>query len=232
MTSIDKAVIARVRKGDRNFEILVDCEKAIEFRKDPSKVDIRDVLAIPEVYKDARKGERAGNLKEVFGTDDPFEVAKKILIEGEVQLTAEYRKKLQEEKLRKIINLITTNAVDARTNKPIPEKRIELALEEAKVKIDPFKSAEEQLKDVVEALRMVIPIKFEQVKIEGRVPVEFGPKVYAQLQRLGEVLKAEWRDDGSLHFIIQVPAGMQSDVLGKISKLTHGSADAKVINNG
>ena len=128
--------------------------------------------------------------------------------------------------------MITTNAVDARTNKPIPEKRIELALEEAKVKIDPFKSAEEQLKDVVEALRMVIPIKFEQVKIEGRVPVEFGPKVYAQLQRLGEVLKAEWRDDGSLHFIIQVPAGMQSDVLGKISKLTHGSADAKVINNG
>lgn len=232
MTSIDKAVIARVRKEGRNFEILVDCEKALEFKRDPSKVNIRDVLAIPEVYKDARKGERAGGLKEVFGTDDPFEVAKKILIEGEVQLTAEYRKKLQEEKLRKIVSLIATNAIDARTKAPIPEKRIELAIEEAKVKIDPFKSAEEQLKDVVEALKLIIPIKFEQVTIEGIIPVEFAPKVYSQLQKLGEVLKSEWLSNGSLHFSIRVPAGMQSDILSRISKLTHGNAEAKVVSGG
>ena len=42
MTDLDKAVIARIKKGSEEFEVFVDCDKAIQFRD--GKGDIRDVL--------------------------------------------------------------------------------------------------------------------------------------------------------------------------------------------
>ncbi|MCW1301006.1 MAG: ribosome assembly factor SBDS [Candidatus Nanoarchaeia archaeon] len=225
----EKAVIARLRKGSKNFEILVECDKAMEFRKDPSKVDIREILVVPEIFKDARKGDRAGGLKEEFGTDDVFEIAKRIVLEGEVQLTAEYKKKLEEEKRRRIISLIAMNAIDARTEKPIPEKRIEIALQEAKVHIDPFKEPEEQVKEVVEKLRQIIPLKFEEVRIKSIIPPQYAGKAYGQIQKLGEVEKMEWLNDGSLLSIIKVPAGMQVEVINKLNKLSSNNAHVEVI---
>jgi ribosome maturation protein Sdo1 len=40
-------------------------------------------------------------LLNVFGTDDFFGIAKKMIEEGEIQLTSEYREKLREKKEKK-----------------------------------------------------------------------------------------------------------------------------------
>ena len=43
-------------------------------------------------------------------------------------------------------------------------------MEEARVNIDPFKSVEEQVKETVRALRPLLPIRFEEIRIAVRIP--------------------------------------------------------------
>ena len=107
MVSLDKAVLARYSHAGKTFEIYVDSEKALALR-DGKDISIHEVLAVEEIYKDARKGDRVseGALQEVFGTTDVLEIAKQIIKKGEIQLTTEQRKKLVEEKKREIINRI------------------------------------------------------------------------------------------------------------------------------
>ena len=53
----NKAVVAKIRKGGENFELLVDCDKAIEFKN--GKGNIQDVVAAEYIYKDSKKGDKA-----------------------------------------------------------------------------------------------------------------------------------------------------------------------------
>ncbi len=99
MVNVDEAVIARLKVGKDIFEILVDCDLAMELRKGKS-IGLDKILATDEVYKDVKKGQRASEneIKKVFGTDDTREVASKIIKEGEIHLTSEYKNKLRLEK--------------------------------------------------------------------------------------------------------------------------------------
>ena len=71
MTSLEKAVIARLTIGDNHFEILVDPKAAADLI-DGKEIDILSSLAVDEVFKDARKGERASEeaIQKCFGTTD------------------------------------------------------------------------------------------------------------------------------------------------------------------
>ena len=159
MVNIDKSVIVRLKKNGKNFEILVDCEKALEFRKGKN-ISLYDILASDIIYKDSRKGEKAAEneMKTIFEIEDINEITKKILKEGEIQISKEIRDSERENKKKKIIEIIHRNSVDSKTGLPHPPQRIENAMNEAKVYIDEKKSAEEQINSIIEKLRIIIPI--------------------------------------------------------------------------
>lgn len=228
MLDIGKAVIARLRKGGQNFEILVDCDNALKFKTGGS---FEDVLVIEHVYKDSKKGLLASEheMKKIFRTDNVNEIGKIIIKEGEVQLSGEHRDKLREEKRKKIIDFIHRNTIDSKTGLPHPPQRIEAAMEEAKVRIDEFKNAEEQVQDIVEALRVVIPIKFEVREIAVKIPAEFSGKSYSAVKQYARVIKEEWQNNGSLVLVIEIPAGIQEEFFNKLNSLTHGSVESKVL---
>ena len=94
---IDKAVIARLKKDGKEFEIFVDCEMALKFKETG---EFEDVLVSDKVYKDNKKGLVASeeDVKRAFRTDNIVEIAKTIIKNGEVQLTTEYRNKLRDKK--------------------------------------------------------------------------------------------------------------------------------------
>ena len=96
--NVDDAVICRLKKQGLDFEILVDCDKAMDFKH--GKAGIDDVLVTEEIFKDVKKGEHASehDLANVFGTDNKKEACSKILKDGEVQLTTGYKNKLRDEK--------------------------------------------------------------------------------------------------------------------------------------
>jgi len=168
-------------------------------------------------------------MEKLFNTSDPMEVIKHIVKKGEIQLTSEYRERLRAEKRKKIIHLIQRNGIDPRTEIPHPAQRIENALEEAKVKIDENKRAEDQIQDVLKKIRTVLPIRFEVREVQVRIPAEYAAKSYSLLKNFGTVLKDEWQNDGGLLSIIELPAGLQQDFFSELNSLTHGNVETKVV---
>ncbi len=214
---------ATLRKKGKNFEVIIVPDKAIAFKKGELD-DVSEALEVEDIFSDARKGERASDLEQYFGTEDVRTIAKEIIKEGTLQLTAEYRKKLQENKKKEIIDIIARNGIDPRNNLPIPPQRIELALDKVRVNINPFKSAKEQVGEIVDALRPVLPIKFEEKIVEGSVPAKYGGKISYVLRKYGEIKSSKWNSDGSFSFTISIPAGIQNEFLNEINSLTHGNA--------
>ena len=183
-------VIARVEKSGEKFEILVKPE-AVQKVRDGKDVDLLKELAIDEIFKDAHKGSKASEDKmvEFFGTTEPLAVAKQIIQRGEIQLTTEQRRQMLEAKRKQIVQYIAANAINPQTSTPHPPQRIENAMEEAKVHIDPFKPVEEQVKDVLDALRPLIPIRFEKVRIAVKLSAEDSAKSYGDIKGYGTILK-------------------------------------------
>ncbi len=224
-------VVARIEIAGHKFEVLVNPDIAFEY-KQGKEVNLEEMVISDYVYTDIRRGTRASPelLKKVFGTDDVVKIAAEIVRRGELQLTAEQRRRLIEAKKRQIINYIARSAIDPRTKLPIPPSRIEAAMEQARVGIDLYKSVEEQAMAIVRAISRIIPIKLAKALLRVVVPPEYSGRVYSQLQRLGEVKSMDWRTDGSLVVELEIPAGLQQEVIDKINKLTHGSADVKVVS--
>ncbi|MFH1209795.1 MAG: ribosome assembly factor SBDS [archaeon] len=226
--NVDEAVTAKLSISGNVFEILVDCEKAIEFKK--GKVtDVNDVIVSDDIFKDVKKGEHASNLRKFFNTEDKIEICKRIIKDGEIQLTTEYRNKLRNEKRKQVINLIHRNAINPENNLPHPLTRIESALEQAKVKIDEFKAGEEQIKDIVNKLRSILPIRYEVRIIDLKIGSKHSGKCYGILKQYGNITKDEWLDDGSLNIVIEVPAGLQQDMFDKLNSVTHGEIESKIL---
>jgi ribosome maturation protein SDO1 len=221
MVKVEDAVIAKLMKNGQKFEILVDCELALKL-KHGENVSIRDVLAVDNVFKDSKKGEIASHVEEIFKTTNIEDIAKEIILHGEVPLTTEYKRKLTEEKRKRVIGLISQNALDPRTKYPIPPQRIENALEQAKVHFDPFKSAEEQMKEIIEKLRPILPISFEAKKYNVLIPAQYAAAVYGTLKKYGKITSENWLNNGSLHARVEMPAGMSSEFIDKMNKATHG----------
>ena len=222
-------VIARYEVKGRKFELLVNPDKALQYREG-ARINIDDVLVGDYVYKDVRKGDRASpeELKKIFGTDDIRKVADIIIKRGELQLTTEQRRKLLEAKKKQIINYIARSAIDPQTKTPIPPQRIEKAMEEARVSIDLYRRVEEQAAQIVRVIARILPIKIARAYITVKVPPEVAARAFQELRRLGEVKNERWLNDGSYLIEIELPAGMQTEVIDRINRVTKGTAEVNV----
>jgi ribosome maturation protein SDO1 len=228
--SSDSINVARLKKGSDVFEIVIDPEKAVQARHNPALT--AEALSFPKVFSDAKKGMQASEdrMKYWFKTADPVEVAKIILKEGNIQVTSEYRQKMIEQKKKQLIERIRKNGVDPRTNAPHPASRIEAALQEAKIKIDEFKSVDFQLKDALKKLQPIIPIKFVKKEIEIVIPAAYAAKAYPTVKMLGKIMKESWNSDGSWTGLLEIPGGMEQECYDKLNSITHGELQAKVIS--
>jgi conserved hypothetical protein TIGR00291 len=224
-------IIARyVSKGEK-FEIIVDSELAWEYRLG-KRSSLENVLISDTVYKDANKGERAttSSLQKVFGTTDIMKIADIIIKKGDLPITAERRNKLIEENRKKIITIISRNCIDTRTNAPLPPSRVENLLKELKVKIDPFKDAEEQAAEIIKEIKKVIPIKIAKANIQLKIPVEYASKVYNQvILKMSTVVKSNWNNDGSWEGEVEIPAGTQEAFIQKVNELSNNKTIIKNI---
>jgi ribosome maturation protein SDO1 len=168
------------------------------------------------------------SLHKAFGTTDSLKIADTILKKGTLQLTTEQRRKMTEEKHRQIIDFISRQCVDPKTNLPHPPSRIENAMEKIHYPIDPFKSLEEQAKDIIKLLRPILPLKMEQVSVDVRIPVEYAARAYGKVKEFGTIRKEEWRADGSWHGILEMPAGLYAPFLEKLGEITKGTGEGKI----
>jgi len=224
--------LAKYKIDSKNFEIVVDPDLAIKFKKNPNvAIEIREILKSEHIFKDAQKGLLApeSELKEVFETDDELLVAKEIIKRGEIQLTTEYRKGIIEQKKKKIIEIIRMSAVDPRTGLPHPPSRIESAMDEKNVRISEFETAEDQVDNVIKIVRPILPISFQTKKVSAIIPAEYAPKAYGYIKKFGYLKNEKWQNDGSLLVESELPAALYGEFVENLSNLTKGNAEIKDI---
>ena len=222
--------LARLKKEGEIFEIVVEPSLAIEF-KEGKDVDISEILKSEKIFSDAKKGLLASEhkLKEIFDSEEVLVIAKMILSEGEIQLTSEYRQGLIEDKKKQIIDMIHKNSVDPSTGLPHPATRIENAFTEAKVHINEFKSAKEQLEEIIKTIRPILPLSFEVKEIEIKIPAEHAGKANAVVRGLVKIQKEDWLSDGSWLCIVEVPAATQQELFDRLNDVVHGNLESKIL---
>jgi ribosome maturation protein SDO1 len=129
-----------------------------------------------------------------------------------------------EEKKKQIVQYISRNFVDPKTHLPHPPIRIESAINEVRIIIDPFKRAEDQAKQVIEALRKILPLRSEVAVLTITIPPQFAAQSYSVLKGTGNFKNEQWLSDGSLKAIVEVNAGAKGTLLDRIGSVTKGSA--------
>lgn len=219
-------VTARIKLKGKKFEVSVDCDKALALRK--GKSPVAGALVVDTIFSDLRKGIRASEneLKDVFGTTDVNEIAKKIITQGEVQLPVEYKEKAREAKEKQIIDFIVSNCTDPK-GIPHTPKRIEEALKQSKVRIYEDKSVEEQISSIISELQKILPLKIETKRILVMIPAAYIGKAYGLIHDY--IVKEEWQSDGSLSCVLNLPVAAQISFFDKLNSTTHGAATTQEI---
>ncbi|MGQ9788142.1 MAG: ribosome assembly factor SBDS [Candidatus Hadarchaeaceae archaeon] len=230
MVKLEDAVVARLSSHGTMFEVLVDPEMALNLRMGVS-VDLHNLLASDKIFKDAKRGDVASEemIRKVFGTTDVFKVAEQIVKKGDVQVTTDQRRRMREQRLKQVVAIISRRAVNPQTGLPHPPARIEVAINEAKVQIDEYKSAEEQIPKIVKALVPILPLKFENKTIAIKIPVSYVGKVQRTVRDFGKVKQEQWLNDGSWAVVVEIPSGVQGEFFDKLNGLTRGEAETKVL---
>lgn len=219
--------LVRYKSHGKQFEIAVDPDKAVAFLEGQN-VDLDEVVESDQIFVDMKKGLVASEeeLKSVFQTINTNEIITTMLKKGEVQFSAKYRSDLREKKLKRVIHLVHINAINPQTKLPHPENRIASAMEEAKVRLDDFKRAEDQVKDVVEKLRPIIPISLEKLVVELSAPAMVAARVYGKAKPHAK--NEQWLNDGSLKMTLELPAGLLDELTSELNSLSQGQVELEV----
>jgi len=223
MVTVDEAIIAKIVRNGKHFEILVDPELAYEFR-DGKTVSIQKMLAINIVCTDAKKGDKASHtdIEAAFGTSDIEKIAEQIVRHGEIQLTTEFRRKKIEERKKQIATLISKNAVNPQTKMPHPADRIINAMEQSHFSVDPMKTAEQQMDDAIKAIKQLLPISFEEITLNIEIPAQYSGRAYGVIKELHPE-KENWLSNGSLAAKVKIPAALLEVIYRKLGAITEGN---------
>ena len=234
MIPLEEAVTARLESHGERFEVLVDPDAALEIKRGDFDGELEDVIAAEDVFENASRGDRPAEsaLEEVFGTTDPLEIIPQVIADGEIQITAEQRREMQEQKHKQLVNRITRNAVNPQMdNAPHPPEPIEAALEETDFRVDPMEPVETQVDDALDALRPVIPIRFDEVTVAVQVPADYAGSAQAKIRQFGELEREEWQNDGGWVGVLTFPAGMQNEFYDLVNEHTSGEAETRIIKD-
>ena len=224
-----EVTVVRYSFEGEKFEILVKPDPALEYKLGKRK-DVSSILVSDEIYSDSGKGTKppAEKLLKAFKTEDQAEIASQILQKGDLNLTTDQRRKMIAEKRKQIVASIVKTYVDPRTHLPHPPLRIEQAMKDARVSVEPQKSADLQVSEIVEKLRSIIPLKSENIQLEIVVPAQYTGQSYAVLKSAGHLVKEEWQNNGSLKAILEIPAASRPNVIDRLGAITKGSATVEV----
>ena len=226
---MDKVTIVKYSYASEKFEILVKPDPAFDYKLGKIS-EISKILVSDEIYTDSGKGTRASNelLVKVFKTEDTTKIAEIMMQKGELNLNTEQRKKMTNDKRKQIITFIAKTYVDPKTHLPHPPLRIEQAMIDGRVSVDPFKNPDEQIKDIVEKLRPIIPLKTENITLEISVPAQYVAQSYTVLKSTGSLKKEDWQPNGSLKAILEIPAAARPNVIDRLGAITKGTANVEV----
>ena len=212
--------IARIKQAGKHFEIIVDLDEALNFKKGKSEFISAEG---DKIFTDSKKGNIASNsdLQDSFKTTDLQEIVFKIIKNGEILLTQEYRSAEQEKKFKQVIDFLVTNAIDPQSGNPHTAERIKSAIDQSSINIKNV-PLENQISDIISELSKIIPIKLQTKKVKITIPAMHTGKAYGVVTQYKT--QETWLGNGDLEVLVEIPAGIIMDFYDKLNSTTHGSA--------
>jgi ribosome maturation protein SDO1 len=166
-------MLVRLKRGKTTFEVLTSDGSVTKFREKELK-SLQDVLVSgDEVYTDLKKGSKASKelLVATFETDNLRAILEEIVLKGDVQLSAGERKDKLDAKRQEVIAYIHKNYVDPGKGTQVPMKRVELALDKLRPRIDADQPADRQVAAMMGKLVDILPLRKGNAAISGVVTV-------------------------------------------------------------
>lgn len=212
---------ARIKKGGKHFEILVDLDEAMKVRRDEPGANLGAAVLTDAIFHNLKSGEHAGDndLDIAFGTSDPMEVAEKIIKTGEVLRTAESMKADHDKMYKQVVDFLVRSAVSPE-GRPYTPDRIMKALVEAHVNVK-NKPIDSQVTEILDQLSKVLPLKIETKKVKLIVPAIHTGKAYGLVKDF--MVSEDWKNNGDLEVVVEMPTALIFDFYDKINGATHGS---------
>lgn len=220
---------ARIKKGGKHFEILVDLEEATKVKKDLPGANLSSAVLTDKIFYNLKSGEHASSddLEINFGTTDQLEVAEKIIKHGEVVQTTESMRAEHDAKYKQAVDFLSKNAVSPE-GRPYTPDRIEKDLHEAHVNIK-NKPIESQLNEIIDQLSKILPIKIEKKKVKLIIPAQHTGKAYGIIKDF--MTEEKWKNNGDLEVVVEMPSGLIFDFYDKINSATSGSVLSEELKN-
>lgn len=229
---LGKFTLVRYNSHGKRFEMVVNPEKAWLFNQGED-IPIDDVVEGDYIiFENFSRGLKANDeeVEEIFDTSVDREIAELMLQRGELQLSQEQRKEFLREKRDEILDYLVTHAVNPRTKSPHPRQRIDIAMDNAGVRIDRKEETKDQAERIIKQLSATLPMKLESATIEFVVPPKDTGPLYGFIQGEGEVVNENWGTDGTLTIMLRVPAGKVASLLEEISDKSKGRVRATVVD--
>jgi len=220
---------ARIKKGSKNFEILVDLEEANKIKKDLPGANINAAVLTEAIFYNLKAGENASvnDLEEAFGTTDVMTVGEKIIKSGEVVQTADSMRAEQDQKYKRVVDFLSRNAVSPE-GRPYTPDRIMKALSEAHVNVK-NKPVEAQINEIMDQLSKILPIKIEMKRAKLTIPALHTGKAYGMIKEFMQ--EENWLPNGNLEATIEMPTALTFDFYERLNNATHGSVMSEEIKN-
>ena len=210
---------ARVTKGGKHYEVLVDLEEALKVRRGDGNINA--AVLTDSIFHNLKSGEHVSDidLRNIFGTTEMIEVAEKIIKGGEVVLPTDYRHEELDKKYKQVVDFLASNAVSPE-GRPYTPDRIMKALHEAHVNVK-NKAVSSQVEEILEQLSRVLPIKIERKKVKLLIPAVHTGKAYGVVKEF--MVQESWKNNGDLEVVVEMPAGLIFDFYDRINSATSGS---------
>ncbi|EFC42692.1 Shwachman-Bodian-Diamond syndrome protein [Naegleria gruberi] len=188
--------VVRMKIQKAVFEIACYKNSVVSWRKGIEK-DLSEVVQIDTVFTNVSKGEAAKktDLQKYFGTSDTKEVCKKILQDGELQVSTKEREEMYESMFKDIVTIITNKCINPDTQRPYPGGVIERALkEQIHFSVKPSKSTKQQALEAISKLKRKIPIE----KAHMRVKLTLSGK--ENIKKLRQLFKTANKEEEQVKF--------------------------------
>ena len=219
--------VVRYKKNGRFFEVAVNPDLVFTYRED--NCSLYEVLRSHRIFYKATEGREVyeSSIEEAFQTTDKEKIADIILRKGDVQLSPKKRESLRRQKREKLLDILTRQAIDPRTNTPHPRNRLKKILSKH-VHIDEQKTPQSQVKNVVKQIQEHVPIRVETKTVTVKTTAEDAYKIRNLLDSYGDVQRENWTD--MFESTIKVPAGLYPAMVEKLNGATQGNIHIETNN--
>ena len=187
--------LVRYKHGKKVYEVVTKPGAVRKYRD--GKLGWDNVLATDAIFTNFKKGNfaKGSELQETFGTSDEMKVAKMIVEKGDAQVSASERKQDFEDHRRAVIGFIQRTYVDAK-GIPHPRTRIDVAVDESKVRLDPSQQVEKQADDIVKKMQGVLVFKKTLMEYTVFLDHRYAKKCSGIIYKNAEVQKEDWDAQG------------------------------------